>query len=78
MDKYYFFDLDVEISKERERGRDKTTTRFDAQGVEFFNRVREGYKKEIIRYPHQIIDASKTLEEVTKIFQKEVLDFLNN
>ena len=76
VDKYYFFDLDVEISKERESGRDETTTRFDAQGVEFFNRVREGYKKEILRYPHQIIDASKSLEEVTESFQSEILKFL--
>ncbi len=76
VDKYYFFDLDVEISKERERSRDEATSRFDAQGVEFFNRVRGGYKKEIMRYPHQIIDASKSLEEVTEVFQKDLLNFL--
>jgi dTMP kinase len=54
VDKYYFFDLDVKISKERESKRKDETSRFDAEGEEFFNNVRKGYKKEIKKYNHKI------------------------
>ena len=71
IDKYIFLDLDVKISKEREAKRDEKSSRFDKQGVEYFNRVREGYKKEIQRFPHKIIDASKSIEEIFEEIKKE-------
>ncbi len=77
VDKYYFLDLDVEIAKEREQRREEETTRFDAEGVDFFNKIREGYKKEIQKFPHKIIDASKSLEEVSEEFLSDVENFLN-
>lgn len=76
VDKYYFFDLDIKISKEREFRREEKTSRFDAEGEEFFNNVRDGYKKEIINFNHKIIDASKNIEEVRKEFFDDVLNFL--
>ena len=76
VDKYYFFDLDVEISKERERLREKESSRFDAEGIDFFNKIRQGYKKEIEKYPHKIIDASKTLTEVSDEFLSDIKKFL--
>jgi dTMP kinase len=76
VDRYYFFDLDVEISKERERSREENSDRFDAEGVDFFNRIRDGYKKEIANFPYKIIDASKNIEEVRKEFLDDLLEFL--
>ncbi len=64
VDYVFFLDLDVEIAKERDQLRDAKSTRFDLEGVDFFNRVREGYKRELLRYPHAIIDASRTRGEI--------------
>ena len=64
VDHLFFLDLDVEIAKERDQLRDAESTRFDLEGIEFFNRVREGYKRELPRYPHTVIDASCTREEI--------------
>ncbi len=76
-DKYYFFDLDVEISKQRANKRDENNTRFDNEGVTFFNRVREGYKKEIKKYNHKIIDANKSIEDINEIFLADLKPILN-
>lgn len=76
VDKYYFFDLDVEISKKRELTRKEETSRFDAESIQFFNNVRNGYKTEIKRFKHKIIDAYQSEEKVRKVFIKEVVDFL--
>jgi dTMP kinase len=76
VDKYYFFDLDVKISKQRENKREEETSRFDAEGEEFFNNVRNRYKKEIINFNHKIINSSKDIEEVRKEFFIDVLKFL--
>ena len=78
VDKYYFFDLSVEISKERESKRNEKSSRFELEGIEFFNNVRKGYKKEIKRFPYKIIDSSKSINEVKKEFFDDVLDFLQN
>ena len=75
-DKYYFFDVDVEISKERSNLRDLKNTRFDDEGVTFFNRLRDGYKKEIQRYNYKIIDASKDIKDISIEFIKDIEDFL--
>jgi dTMP kinase len=74
VDHYFFFDLDVEIAKKRESQRKEETTRFDAEGVTFFNNVREGYKKELQNFPHTIIDASQSIEGVKKDFFNAVLE----
>ena len=76
VDYVFFLDLDVEIAKERDRLRDEKSTRFDLEGVEFFNRVREGYKRELSRYPHSIIDASRTREEIREELIRGVEEIL--
>ncbi len=63
-DKYYFFDLNVEIAKKRANKRDEDNTRFDDEGKQFFNRVRKGYKRELLKYNHKIIDASRGIDDV--------------
>lgn len=76
VDKYYFFDLNVKISKQRENKREEETSRFDAEGEEFFNNVRDGYKTEIKNFNHKIIDASKSIKEVKEEFFDDILRFL--
>jgi dTMP kinase len=73
VDHYFFFDLDVHIAKEREAKRNEETTRFDAEGVDFFNRIRSGYKNELLNFPHTIIDASQSIEEVKEDFLNAIL-----
>ncbi len=78
IDKYYFFDLSPEEAKKRINLRNEKENRFDEQDYEFFNLVREGYKKEIKKFNHKIIDASKEIEDVKKEFQADLFNFLKN
>lgn len=74
--KYYFFDLNIEIAKKRSEQRNKESDindKYDKKGEDFFNRVRKGYLKEIKNFPYEIIDASKTIEEVKKEFFNKIL-----
>jgi len=64
VDMVFFLDLDGETAKERDAQRDEESTRFDREGLAFFERVREGYKKAILNSPHYVIDARKSIEEV--------------
>ena len=77
IDKYYFFDVDVEIAKKRDKKRSEKSTRFDNEEIKFFNLVRNGYKKEIQKYNHKIVDASKNVKEVAEKFQEDIKIFLN-
>lgn len=66
----FLFDLDPEIAL----GRAKNPNYFEAQGIEFMRRVRQGYL-EIAKVDHErivILDASLSQEEV----QKHILDTL--
>lgn len=67
----FVFDIDTETSMKRV-GREKD--RMESAGLEFHNRVREGYLKIAEQEPERIkvIDASKSIEEI----HKEVLDIL--
>ncbi len=75
-DKYYFFDLDVEIAKKRSNERGEKNNRFDDEGEDFFKRVQEGYKKELKKYEYKIIDASSSIEKVFEEFIDDFLKFL--
>ena len=76
VDKYYFFDLDVEISKKREASRNEESSRFDIQGVNFFNKIRNGYKAEIKNFNHLIIDASKSIDEIFESLSSDIIKVL--
>ena len=76
-DKYYFFDLDAKISKNRTDSRDRKNNRLDDEDVNFFNRARYGYKKELLKYDHKILDASKSIEEVAEEFIEDFSNFMD-
>ena len=59
-----YYDIPVSVKKERISGRPEQVDSFDALAEEIFERARTGYKKHIVRYPHAIVDASGTIEEV--------------
>ncbi|HIP21679.1 MAG TPA: dTMP kinase [Candidatus Pacebacteria bacterium] len=74
-DKYYFFDISAETSKKRTSGRGEENTHFDDENVSYFERLRLGYKTEIKKYEHKIIDASKEVDEVSSYFIDDVIKF---
>lgn len=66
-----YFDIEPEIAFERKNGADKND-RIEMKGMEFHKKVREGFLTLAKMYPERIkvIDASKTIEEVTaQIFE---------
>lgn len=72
-----YFDIDPEIAFARKNGADKAD-RIETKGMNFHKKVREGFLKLSKMFPERIkvIDASKSLEEVTaQIF--EVLRAMN-
>lgn len=61
------FDLPPEIGLARIRAhRNDEVNRLDKEHISFHQKVREGYKEIVKRYPHRItvIDATKTIDEV--------------
>lgn len=61
------FDVPVEVSLQRLAGA-RTPDKFEAQGAEFFARLREQYLARAAQYPQRfrVIDANRSLEEVKK------------
>jgi dTMP kinase len=61
------FDVPVEVSLQRLAGA-RTPDKFEAQGAEFFARLREQYLARAAQYPQRfrVIDAHRSLEEVKK------------
>ena len=62
-----FFDLDPEIGLKRVSLRNEQMNRFDKESLDFHLKVRKGYKLlSKTRNRFVLIDASKSIEEVTK------------
>lgn len=67
-----FFDVPVEVARERLRMSDRAGTnnttldRFEQEQSDFFERVRAGYHKRVQQNPHRyvVIDAAQSLEAV--------------
>ena len=70
------FDIDVETSMKRV-GKEKD--RMESAGVEFFNRVREGYLELAKQEPERIcvLDATKSIDEIHKEVVKIVEEHCN-
>lgn len=70
-----YFDIDPKLAFERKNGADKND-RMEMKGMEFHQKVREGFLRLANFYPKRIkvIDASKTREEVTA----QILEALRN
>lgn len=68
------FDVPVEVSLARLAGA-RTPDKFEAQGAEFFARLRAQYLARAAEYPQRfrVIDASRSLEEVKKSVEEVIL-----
>jgi len=64
-DLYIVFDLPAEVARERAlQDAERTRTHFDVRSVEYYRRVREGFKRFATYAPVKFIDATRTPEEV--------------
>lgn len=70
-----YYDIPVSVRKERMAGRPEQLDSFDQFAEDFFERARIGYKEHIQKYPHAIIDASGSIEEVHTLTKKALTDF---
>jgi len=61
-----YFDISSDVKKQRLTGRLEQLDSFDKKAEDFFERAREGYKKHIKKYNHEIIDASGSIEDVAE------------
>lgn len=65
-DRYVFFDLDPEVGSKRKMEQvGEQLNHFDTRPLDFHKRVRVGLKEFADHVPHQFIDASKPVDEVT-------------
>jgi len=71
-----YFDITADIKKKRLLGRQDQLDSFDKLAEDFFERARIGYKRYITKYPHVIIDASGTIEEVQVKTKQAIQEFL--
>ena len=72
-----YYDIPTSVRKERLDAREREANSFDNFDQGFFERAREGYKKHIQKYPHEIIDASGTIEEVKALTEEIITNFLD-
>lgn len=72
------FDLPVELGLNRAFGRGLFETRFESKGLEYHQRLREGFLQIAERHPQRcvVIDASGTVEDVAERIWKIVEDRL--
>lgn len=68
------FDVPVEVSLQRLAGA-RTPDKFEAQGIEFFAKLRAQYLARAAQYPQRfrVIDASRSLEEVKKTVEEIIV-----
>ncbi len=68
------FDVPVEVSLQRLAGA-RTPDKFEAQGIEFFAKLRAQYLARAAEYPQRfrVIDANRSLEEVKKSVEEIIV-----
>jgi dTMP kinase len=68
------FDVPVEVSMQRLAGA-RTPDKFEAQGIEFFAKLRAQYLARATEYPQRfrVIDANRSLEEVKKSVEEIII-----
>lgn len=75
----FVFDLDPIIGLERISNGNRGTNRFDNEGIEFHKKIRNGYlslaKTDNKKYI--IVDATKTLDEVSDFIIKKIKEYGN-
>ena len=62
------FDIPVEVGLERAFGRGLFETRFETKGLEFHQKLREGFLEVAVRHPERcvVLDATGEVEEVAE------------
>jgi len=62
------FDIPVEVGLERAVGRGLFETRFESKGLEFHQKLREGFLELAVRHPERcvVLDATGEVEEVAE------------
>jgi len=67
-----YFDLSVEVARERLAASESTPDRFEREAAGFFERVRSTYLERAAAHPRRIkvIDAAKSLDDVRKSLEK--------
>ncbi|KQT34381.1 dTMP kinase [Methylophilus sp. Leaf414] len=68
------FDVPVEVSMQRLAGA-RTPDKFEAQGIEFFSKLRAQYLARAAEFPQRfrVIDANRSLEEVKKSVEEIII-----
>lgn len=70
-DLYVYLDVDPAIGLARKNGQGPSElNHFEARKLEFHQRQRLGCREFMTKVPHEIIDASRSIEEVWQDFQK--------
>ncbi len=74
-DMTFFFDLPVEIARQRLTASTANPDRFEKEDVAFFNRVRKAYQNRAEAFENRIkvIDSSKSIEQIRVILGKCLL-----
>ena len=73
-ERVFLFDLNATVGLERAFKRTQSADRMEAEGLGFHEKVRRGYQLLVDLYPktHQIIDASRPVEELSALLWNEV------
>ncbi len=75
----YFLDISLETSMERQRARGNQKDYFEAQQLEFYQNLVDGYRELSKIFPERIltIDAEKTQSDVTKVIMADLERFIS-
>lgn len=75
----YFLDISLETSLARQKARGNKKDYFEAQELEFYQNLIDGYREITKLFPDRIlkIDAEKTPENITKLIQSDLERFIS-
>lgn len=78
-DMYIFLDVDAEVGLKR-KGKQKPDRldHFEKRDIDFHNSMRKGYKEFFKYVPHKIIDANRSIEEISKDLIKSVEEVIES
>ena len=74
-DRVYLFDIPSELAAQRRGGRASASDRFEEQGVEYFDRVREVYLNKPRMYSEGqtlVVDAQQSIEAIREILRNDI------
>ncbi len=74
-DRTLIFDCPYDVARRRLAASGRTLDRFENEGAEFFDRVRQAYLARAVAEPERIrlIDATKTIEDIQKTLEEAIL-----